>query len=97
MVRLGAAIIAMEVAALAVAYLAFGWPVLMVGAPLLLGTVLVLVVVRVSEGPRRRLQEHRATRWDPTATVPGGLMSGFFEMPAQSRPHRPSERSSVQR
>jgi len=41
----------------------------------------VPVVVRASEAPRRRLHEHRATRWDPDAAVPGGLMSGFFEAP----------------
>lgn len=97
MVRLGAAIIAMEVAALAVAYLAFGWPVLVGGALLLLGTALVLAVVRASEGPRRRLEEHRATRWDPTAAAPGGLMSGFFEMPAQHRPRSTPERPPVER
>jgi uncharacterized membrane protein YfcA len=84
--RLGGAVVAMEIGALAVAYLAFGWPVLVIGALLLLGTVLVLLVVRASEAPRRRLQEQRAARWDESAAVPGGLMSGFFEVPAQAGP-----------
>jgi hypothetical protein len=79
--RLGAMVVAMELAALVVAYVYFGWPVLLIGGPVLLGTVLVLLVVRASEGPRRKLHEHRAARWDPEAAVPGGLMSGFFEAP----------------
>ncbi|MCO1655414.1 hypothetical protein [Pseudonocardia humida] len=79
--RLGAAIIAMEVAALAVGYLAFDAVALLVGAPIIMATLLVLVVVRASEIPRRRLAEQRASRWDPDATLPGGLMSGFFEAP----------------
>lgn len=92
MLRLGTAVIAMETVALTVAFLTFGWPVLLVGAPLMIGTVLVLIVVRLSEAPRRLLQEHRAaqwaaeTRWDAEATVQGGLMSGFFEIPAQGGP-----------
>ena len=81
MIRVGAMIIAMEVAALAVGYLAFDLGALLVGVPLLLATVLVLVVVRATEAPRRRLHEHRATRWDQDAALPGGLMSGFFEAP----------------
>lgn len=79
MLRLGAMVVAMEVAALAVAYAYFGWPVLLIGVPALVGTVFVLLVVRASEGPRRKLQEHRAARWDPEAALPGGLMSGFFD------------------
>jgi hypothetical protein len=78
-VRIGAAVIAMEGFALAVAYAYFGWPVLLIGAPAIMGTLLVLVFVGASEGPRRKLQEHRAARWDPEAALPGGLMSGFFE------------------
>ena len=85
MVRMGAAVIAMELAALAVAYAYFGWPVLLIGVPALLGTLLVLLVVRASEGPRRKLQELRAARWDPEAALPGGLMSGFFEAAKISR------------
>lgn len=80
MVRLGAAVIMLEVAAVAVAYAYFGWLVLLVAAPALLGTMLVLLFVRASEGPRRRLHEHRAARWDRGAALPGGLMSGFFEV-----------------
>lgn len=81
--RLGAMVVAMELAALTVAYASFGWPVLLIGAPVLVGTVLVLLFVRAFEGPRRKLQERRAARWDPEAAPPGGLMSGFFE--AQKR------------
>ncbi|OLT10154.1 hypothetical protein BJF78_29295 [Pseudonocardia sp. CNS-139] len=80
MVRMGAAVIALEGAALAVAYAYFGWPVLLVGVPALVGTLLMLLFVRLSQAPLRRLQEHRAARWDPDAAVPGGLMSGFFEV-----------------
>ena len=84
LVRLWAAVVAMEVAALLVALWTFGWPVLLVGVPLLVGTLILFAVVRLSEGPRRRLRSHRATRSDPTwsdpdGAVPGGLMSGFFE------------------
>jgi len=43
----------------------------------------VLVFVRASEAPRRKLHEHRAARWDPNAALPGGLMSGFFEVSRQ--------------
>ena len=80
---MGSAVIAMEVAALVVGYLAFGWGVLLAGAPLLLGTVLLLAVVLMSEGRRRRQPE-----WYPAAPdAPSpGLMSGFFEIPAQRGP-----------
>jgi hypothetical protein len=82
--RMGTVVVAMELAALVVAYGYFGWPVLLIGAPALVGTVMVLVFVRASEAPRRMLDAHRAARWDPNATLPvGGLMSGFFELPKQ--------------
>jgi hypothetical protein len=83
--RMGAAVVVLELVALVVAYGYFGWPVLLIGAPALVGTVLVLVFVRASEAPRRVLHAHRAARWDPNATMPGGLMSGFFE-PNKQRP-----------
>jgi hypothetical protein len=79
-------VVAMELAALLVAYVYFGWPVLLIGAPAIVGTIVALLVIRASEAPRRMLQEHRASRWDPDAAVPGGLMSGFFEV---SRPRQP--------
>ena len=85
--RLGAAVVGLGLAALVVAYLFFGWPVLLVGVPALVGVALVVAAVVVSETPRRKLEEHRATRFDPSAQLPGGLMSGFFEMPKQ----RPTE------
>lgn len=84
MLRLGTMVVAMELAAIVVAYGYFGWPVLLIGAPALVGTVMVLVFVRASEAPRRMLHEHRAARWDPNATLPvGGLMSGFFDLQRQ--------------
>ena len=83
MLRLGAMVVAMELAAVVVAYGYFGWPILVVGAPALVGTVLVLLFVRASEAPVRRLQAHRAARWDPEAALPGGLMSGFFDVSGQ--------------
>jgi hypothetical protein len=85
--RLGAAVVGLGLAALVVAYLFFGWPVLLVGVPALVGVILVVAAVVVSETPRRKLEEHRATRFDPSVQLPGGLMSGFFEMPKQ----RPTE------
>jgi hypothetical protein len=83
--RLGVAVVGMGVVALVVAYLSFGWPVLVLGVPALVAVGLVVVAVLASEAPRRRLEEHRATRFDPSAQLPGGLMSGFFEVPAPSR------------
>lgn len=80
--RTGAAVVGMELAALVVAVLAFGWPVLLVGAPLLVGTLVMLVVVRLWELVRRRLEQHRSTRWDQAAALPDGLMSGFFAVSA---------------
>ncbi|WP_214406008.1 hypothetical protein [Pseudonocardia lacus] len=81
MVRFAVAIIAMEIAALAVGYLAFDAAALLVGAPIIMATLLVLLVLRAAEIPRRRLAAQRASRWDPDAALPGGLMSGFFEAP----------------
>ena len=81
MLRMGAVIIGMDIAALAVGYLAFDAAALLVGAPIIMATVLVLLVVRASEAPRRKLAAQRASRWDPDAAQPGGLMSGFFEPP----------------
>jgi hypothetical protein len=40
----------------------------------------VLLAVRLSEEPRKRLAEARAARYE-APPVPGGLMSGFFEVP----------------
>jgi hypothetical protein len=75
----------MGLAALVVAYLFFGWPVLLVGVPAFVGVALVVGAVVLFEAPRRKLEEHRASRFDPSAQLPGGLMSGFFEMP-KARP-----------
>jgi hypothetical protein len=81
--RMGAMVVAMELAAGLVAYGYFGWPVLVIGAPVIVLTLVALLVVRASEAPRRILQDHRAARWDPDAALPGGLMSGFFEVSKQ--------------
>jgi hypothetical protein len=75
----------MGFAALVVAYLFFGWPVLLVGVPAFVAIGLVVVAVLASEAPRRKLEAHRATRFDPSAQLPGGLMSGFFEVNPQPR------------
>ena len=80
MARLGVAVVGMGFVALVVAYLFFGWPVLLVGIPAFIAVDLVVVAVLASEAPRRRLEAHRATRFDPAAQLPGGLMSGFFEV-----------------
>lgn len=82
MVRVGAAVVAMEVAALALATLVFGWVALVVGTPALLATGAVLAALWASRGPRRRLQERRAARWQHDGPEQGGLMSEFFEAPA---------------
>lgn len=73
MARLGVAVVGMGFVALLVAYLFFGWPVLLVGIPAFIAVDLVVVAVLVSEA-------HRATRFDPAAQIPGGLMSGFFDI-----------------
>ena len=84
MARLGVAVVGLGFVALAVAYLFFGWPVLLVGVPAFVAVGLVVVAVLASEAPRRRLEAHRATRFDPAAQVPGGLMSGFFDLNAHN-------------
>ncbi|MBC8092203.1 MAG: hypothetical protein H7Y15_09760 [Pseudonocardia sp.] len=85
MVRLGAAVVALAVAALVVAVVGFGPVALVVGAPLLMATVLTLVVLRLSQAPRRRLSERRSARWEHETPEQGGLMSGFFEVPTAPR------------
>jgi hypothetical protein len=84
--RLGAVVIAMGLAALFVAYMGFGWPVLVVGVPALLATGLAVLIAAAGEALRRRRQERLADRWQDEAQPPGGLMSGFFEMPVQAGP-----------
>jgi hypothetical protein len=86
--RLGAAVVGMGLVALVVAYLFFGWPVLLVGVPAFVAVGLVVVAVLASEAPRRKLEEQRALRFDPSAQLPGGLMSGFFEVNRQPRSDR---------
>lgn len=80
MARSAGWVIGLEVAGIVVAYLGFGWLALLAGVPILLGTALVLLAVSLSEKPRERLAEARAARYEEPP-MPGGLMSGFFEMP----------------
>jgi hypothetical protein len=78
-------VVGMGLVALVVAYLSFGWPVLLVGVPAFVAVGVVVLIVLVSEAPRRRLEAHRATRFDPSIQVPDGLMSGFFEVAGPPR------------
>ncbi|BBG05511.1 MULTISPECIES: hypothetical protein [Pseudonocardia] len=93
MTRYAGAVIGMAAVALVVAYLAFGWPVLLVGGPLLVGVAITLLALVLTERPRQVLRERRAAlagdspwrqaaeRGEPSA---GGLMSGFFEVSPQA-------------
>ncbi len=83
MVRVGAALVAMELVALLLAVAAIGPVVLVVGAPVVVATVVGLVAAWAGRGALRRLQQRRAARWAGVAPVPGGLMSGFFEVSAR--------------
>ena len=85
MARLGVAVVGLGFVALVLAYLFFGWPVLLIGVPAFVAVGLVVAAVLVAEKPRQRLEAHRATRFDPSAQLPGGLMSGFFDLNAQAR------------
>ena len=64
MARLGAVVVGMGLAALLVAYLGFGWPVLLVGVPAFVAVALVVLAVLGWERPRQRLAEQRADRFD---------------------------------
>ncbi|MFP5019225.1 hypothetical protein [Pseudonocardia phyllosphaerae] len=93
MKRLAGAVVGMSAVALVVAYLAFGWPVLLVGGPLFVGVAITVAVIVVTERPRAVLVERREERagaspWR-TAAERGeqpstGLMSGFFELSSVS-------------
>lgn len=94
MARWAGTVIGMAALALGFAYLAFGWPVLIVGGPLFVGVVATLVVLLVTERPRRALRDRRDGRtaqspWRTAAergeTPAAGLMSGFFEISPQDR------------
>lgn len=75
----------MELAALGLAALWFGWVALVIGVSALLATVVTLVALVLSQGPRQRLEQRRAARWEHETPPPGGLMSGFFEVPTAPR------------
>jgi hypothetical protein len=79
-------VVAIEVVAVLVAYLAFGPATLLVSAPLVVGTILVLLAVRLSERPRRLLRERRTGGVDPAGQPTEGLLGVFFEIPAQAGP-----------
>ena len=85
MARLGVAVVGLGLVALVMAYVFFGWPVLLIGVPAFVAVILVVLAVLASEAPRRRLEARRATRFDPGAQLPGGLMSGFFDVSALQR------------
>ena len=91
--RLGAAVVAMQVTALVLSTVVFGWPAAVVGLPLLLGTVLVLLTVWAVRRPVQKLQERRATRWEQESPASGGLMSGSSNFPP--RAPDPSPRSGI--
>lgn len=93
MLRMSAAVVGMGTGAALVALLAFGSLTLVISLPALLGTVLILLAVHLSEPARRTLREHRAARYQSVAPMPGGLMSGFFEIPDRAGPVQRSEPS----
>lgn len=108
--RLAGVVVGMAAAALVLAYLVFGWPVLLVGGPLLVGVAITVAVLVLTERPRAALRERRAagageSPWK-NAQQRGerggnGLMSGFFEVSPQpsalpeQRPAPTSDRKSV--
>lgn len=79
--RLGAAVVAMQVAAVLLAVWAFGPVALVIGAPLVVAAALLPAMGWLSRGARRRSEERRSARWEHDTPEPGGLMSGFFEAP----------------
>lgn len=87
--RLAGAVIGMAAVALVLAYLAFGWPVLLIGGPLFVGLALTVLALVLTERP---LRERRAATtgeslWKNAAErgerAGNGLMSGFFEVSPQ--------------
>lgn len=98
--RLAGAVIGMAAGALVLAYVVVGWPILVVGGPLLVGVALMVAVLVLTERPRAVLAQRRAVHagtspWQAAADTgdeqPGrGLMSGFFEMPAALPEQRPA-------
>jgi hypothetical protein len=79
-VRVGAALAAMELVALLLAVAAVGPVALVVGAPVVGSTLVGLAAAAVARGPLARLRQRRAARWAGGTPEPGGLMSGFFEV-----------------
>ncbi len=98
--RLAGAVIGMAAGALVLAYVVVGWPILVVGGPLLVGVALTVGILVLTERPRALLAQRRATQggtspWQAAVGTrdeqPGsGLMSGFFEMPAALPEQRPA-------
>lgn len=92
MARLAGVVIGMAVGALVVAYLGFGWPVLLLGGPLLVGVAITVMVLVLTERPRALLRKRRAavtgdSPWRSAVErgdhADNGLMSGFFEVSPQ--------------
>ncbi|MDN5857478.1 MAG: hypothetical protein L0H84_02545 [Pseudonocardia sp.] len=95
MLRVGAVLVGMELAAVAVAVYGFGPLVLLVGVPLIVVTVLIMLVAAAAERARRQRTERaeqaahtRAIDPDSTVYLGRGLMSGFFELPGSTAPRR---------
>ncbi|GAY11078.1 hypothetical protein TOK_5564 [Pseudonocardia sp. N23] len=86
---MSAVVIVLETLAILLALAVFGPFVLLVGVPALVATVLVLATAVVAE--RRRIRREEAAAALPT--VPGGLMSGFFRVPAQVTPVDEAQRA----
>ncbi|AEA28678.1 hypothetical protein Psed_6590 [Pseudonocardia dioxanivorans CB1190] len=89
MARMSALVLVMESLAILFATWMFGWPVLVVGVPALIATALLLVTAHAAD--RRRIRREREAAAIPT--LPGGLMSGFFRLPAQPVPHEVRDHS----
>ncbi|WP_156819492.1 hypothetical protein [Pseudonocardia sp. HH130630-07] len=60
MTRLAGAVVGMAAVALVLAYLVFGWPVLVVGGPLLVGVAVTVLVLVLTERPRALLRQRRS-------------------------------------
>lgn len=95
MTRLAGAGVGMAAVALVVAYLAFGWPVLLVGGSLFVGVAITVLVLVLTERPRAALRGRReavaaGSTWTRAVergeTTGGGLMSGFFELEPPQAP-----------
>lgn len=83
MVRVGAALVAMELVALLLAVAAVGPVALVAGTPVVGATLVGLAVAWAGRGQLDRLRRRRAARYEGVDPEQGGLMSGFFEVSAR--------------